>query len=353
MTIVFINNSRKWGGVKTWTLDFGVALRERGHRIVAVVRPGTVFEDACRRQGFVVHPLRFGPKYNPLAIWTLVRLLSRERASVAVVNISKDLNVGAVAAKLAGVPVVHRIGLLEDFKNTWEERLWHRWLVTRGVVPSDYLRRQVLAALPWFRAENLATIPNSKRVHDLPVAVGSGRAGTVFGVTSQLSPSKGHTYLLQACQGLREQGVEFHLRIAGEGTLEVSLREEVLQRGLAERVEFCGFVGDVTAFLVGLDAYVLPSLNESFSNAVLEAMAVGLPVVAFHAGGVPEVLGDCGVLTPPRDVAALRCAMAELVGEPEYRRRLGNAARKRAGERFDVGVNAVRLETLLGEVAGL
>lgn len=352
LTVAFVNFTRKWGGVRTWTLDFGQALSALGHRVVTILRPGTAFEEACSASAFSVHALRPGFKYNPLAIVRIMRTLRREKADVVVVNISKDLDVGAVAAKLCSLPVVHRVGLAEDFRDTTEERWRHRFLVDRILVPSQYLRTGLLERLDWLRPAEISVIPNSKALDRYALAPGSGGPEVVFGVTSQLSPSKGHTYLLQAMQSLVADGRTVRLRVAGTGSLEESLKAEARDRGLGRIVEFLGFQTDIPAFLATVDVYVLPSANESFSNAVLEAMASALPVVAFEAGGVPEVVGDAGVLTPPGDPTALASAMGRLAADANLRAALGGAARRRAEQRYDLKRNALTFETLLREVAG-
>lgn len=352
LTVAFVNANRKWGGVRTWTLDFGTALGERGNRVVAIVRAGTSFEEACRQARFRVHPLSFGPKYNPLAIARAVRIFAREKPDVVVVNISKDVEVGAVAARLCRIPVVHRVGLLEDYRGTPGERVRHRLLIDRVLVPSDYLRQGLLTRFPWLQPEEVEAIPNSKRMERFACRERPDRAEVVVGVTSQLSPSKGHTYLLRAVAKLAEEGVRLRVRVAGTGALEPALRDEAARLGLADVIDFCGFQRDIPTFLAGLDAYVLPSLNESFSNAVLEAMSSGLPVIAFEAGGVPEVVGGAGILTPPRDVPALAAALRRIATDPDLRRSLGSAARARAAEHYDLGRNAVRLEEFLRRVSG-
>ncbi len=242
MTVVFVNSTRKWGGVKSWTLDYGRALQERGHRVVVVARSGTPFVDACRAAGFEVHPFRFGPKYNPAAIRRLGRILRAVGAGVAVVNISRDLDVGAVAARMGGVPVVHRVGLVEDYRGTWEERLHHRWLVSRVLVPSSRMRDRIVARFPWISPSEVWAIPNAKFLDRYRPPRAAASDTVVFGTASQLSPSKGHGYLLEAFARVAGDGGRIRLRVAGTGGLERSLRERAAALGVADLVEFCGFV---------------------------------------------------------------------------------------------------------------
>lgn len=351
MIVLFVNSTRKWGGVKTWTLDYGRALAERGHRVVAAIRPGTPFEDACREAGFVVRPFRFGPKYNPVAIARMTRLVRNHRPDVAVVNISKDLEIGAVAARLCGVGVVHRVGLVEDYRGTWEERLRQRWLVDRVLVPSSVMRDRLAARFPWLSAEEVFALPNAKFL--ARYRPGEHRTGTdvVFGTASQFNPSKGHAILLEAVERLVRGGERIRLRLAGTGPLEGELRAKTDSMGLAGVVEFCGFLEDMPSFLASLDAYVLPSLKEGFPNSLLEALCAGLPTVATRLEGVEEMVGDAGLICARGDADALARAMDRVAADADLRRRLGGAARARAQERYDVRKNVLALEAFLGEVA--
>lgn len=351
MKITFVNSTRKWGGVKTWTLDFGRALRQRGHRVLVVARAGTPFVEACQEANFEVRPFTFGPKYNPVAIVRMRSLLRGERPDVVVVNISRDLEVGALAAKLCGLPVVHRVGLVEDYRGTLEEKLRHRLLVDRILVPGEWMRDGLLKRFSWFRPEEIEAIPNSKQLGVPRGEPPSEHGPIVFGITSQLSPSKGHGLLLEAWERTVAGGLPVRLDIAGVGALEEQLREEVTRRGLSESVRFCGFQRDVGSFLSGLHAFVLPSLKEGFPNTLLEALCAGLPTVAYDLPGCREMLGDAGVLVPVGSVEGLAAALGQVAGSAELRGALATKARHRAEERYDLQKNVLRLESLFREVA--
>jgi glycosyltransferase involved in cell wall biosynthesis len=347
LTVAFINSTRKWGGVKTWTLDFGSALRDRGHKIVALVRPGTPFVAACRDQCFTVHEVRFGPKYNPVAIARLVGTLRQERADLAVVNISKDLDVGAVAARMCRLPVLHRVGLLEDYRNTVEERLHFRFLVDHVLVPGRWMKQELLKSVPWLRAERITAIPNAKRLGGYPARAPSDPGCVTFGITSQLSPSKGHTEVFSALRTLVAKGLSVRLRVAGAGGSLGHLQEETRRLGIESAVEFCGFQRDVPGFLSTLDIFVLASSKEGFPNTLLEALCAGLPVVAYGLEGVREMVEDVGLTVAVGNQAQLADGMEQLARNAPVRTRLGAAARKLAAERYDVTQVVLRLETLL------
>jgi glycosyltransferase involved in cell wall biosynthesis len=102
--------------------------------------------------------------------------------------------------------------------------------------------------------------------------------------------------------------------------------------------------------LAGADLMIHPSVEEPFGIAVLEGMRAGLPIVASHVGGIPEVLGDTGLLVEPRDTMAIIRAVKHLLSKLENRAELGNMARVRFEERFSVGAMLGTIESYLAEI---
>ena len=121
---------------------------------------------------------------------------------------------------------------------------------------------------------------------------------------------------------------------------------------LDDRVHLAGFREDIGALYGAADLLVHPSRREGAPNAILEAMAAGLPVVATAIPSARELLGeDAGCLVPPEDAPALATALAELLADAPRRARLGEAARRRAEERFSREASIGRWEALLTAVA--
>lgn len=348
MNICFINFNKRWRGVKIWTLDYGKMLMERGHSVTAIVRSDNEFEKACREAGFDVYAFRPGMKYNPMSIYRILKILNKKQIDAAVVNISKDLNIGAVACKLAGVPVFHRVGLESDFKHTKEEKRLHN-LMAGIIVPSHHLKKELMN-FGWLTKE-IYVLHNSKIADHYREYKNKTEGPFYIGVTSFLTPSKGHIYLLEALKKLVDQNVPVRLRIAGDGDTKTKLESFVLEHGLEDYVEFAGFQRNIPKFLENIDIFVLPSLAESFGNTLLEAMFAGLPCIAFDTGGIPEVMGGTGILSPVKDVDALAENIRKVAGSFELRAELSKKARERALRVYDLKVNVERLESILkGEI---
>ena len=143
---------------------------------------------------------------------------------------------------------------------------------------------------------------------------------------------KGQHVLLEAARRLERAAPEFQFALLGGGRLEESLRAQA--QGLSN-VHFAGWVDDPLSWIAACDVFVLPSLREGLGSVLLDALRFGVPVVASRTGGIPEVVtGDCGVLVPPGDAAALAAVLERLARDPALLERLGRGAQERADE-FD------------------
>jgi glycosyltransferase involved in cell wall biosynthesis len=151
----------------------------------------------------------------------------------------------------------------------------------------------------------------------------------LLGAVGRLSAEKGFDVLLRAVGQLVREGLDVGLLIAGEGDERVRLQALVGELGLADRVRLLGYCSDTRDLYQALDVYVLSSLREGLPNVLLEAMAMGAPVVATRIAGVPRLVRDGanGLLVEPGDVAGLAAAVRRLAGEPDLRGRLQQAAR--------------------------
>jgi glycosyltransferase involved in cell wall biosynthesis len=158
----------------------------------------------------------------------------------------------------------------------------------------------------------------------------------LIGIVGRLAEQKGHTYLLQAMPIIREW-VAAHLAVIGTGSLEANLHAEVARLGIGDCVHFLGSRNDVAEIVSHLDLLVSASLWEGLPAAILEAMALGVPVVATDVSGSREVVqtGVTGVLVPPAEPAALAQAVIAMLTDPAGAHRMAQDARQMAA-RFTV-----------------
>ncbi|GEJ56261.1 glycosyltransferase [Anaeromyxobacter diazotrophicus] len=164
---------------------------------------------------------------------------------------------------------------------------------------------------------------------------------------------KGHRWLVEACALLRDRGVPIRCVLVGDGPERAAVERQVAALGLGDRVALVGNQPQdrIRALLEGSDAMALPSvvtpagMMDGIPVALMEAMAMGLPVVSTRVSGIPELVEDgrTGLLAPPQDAPALAAALERLHRDPPLARRLAEAGRARVLARFDLRENAARL----------
>jgi glycosyltransferase involved in cell wall biosynthesis len=218
--------------------------------------------------------------------------------------------------------------------NRWlDDRVYRRLFQgTDVILLSDALRKDVEKYVP---AERIAICPNGL---DLPEGKertpGTGDVQLLF--LSNLLPDKGFEDLLDACVLLRRQGVPFRCRFVGAPSASISKDEflrRVEKRNLSDSVVYEGpkYGPEKQAVLRGADMLVHPTRDDCFPLVILEAMAVGLPVVSSREGGIPDEVEDgvSGLLCEKGNPVALADAISSLAGDEKLRLKMGNAGRER------------------------
>jgi glycosyltransferase involved in cell wall biosynthesis len=159
----------------------------------------------------------------------------------------------------------------------------------------------------------------------------------VIGYIGNFAPGKGHRQLVEAFGKIEREIPKARLLILGEGRLD-EVDEAVERMGSAGKITFAGWRPDVAACINAMDVFVQPSLSEAFSQVLIEAMGIGLPVVATKVGAAHEVIDDGknGFLIEPDEPDAIYRATVHLFAQPEKRKSIGYAAREAVCRRFTV-----------------
>lgn len=157
----------------------------------------------------------------------------------------------------------------------------------------------------------------------------------LIGSMGALYKDKGYEYLLKVIPKITQNNL-VKLEILGAGPLENKLKQLSENLEVTNVVKFCGFQKNTQKFMVDWDIYVQPSLDESFCLALAEAMAMGLPVIASKTGGMPELVGEAGLLVPTRDENALENAIIKLANDAKLRIKLGKKAKERINKYFTI-----------------
>ncbi len=189
----------------------------------------------------------------------------------------------------------------------------------------------------------------------------SSTSPIIIGIVGQIGERKGHVYLLHAIPPIIQLYPGIKIWIVGkepqsstEGYTE-QVRLYVKDAHLDQYVRFWGFRKDIPDILAQLDILVLPSLQEPFGKIVVEAMAMGKPVVASRVGGVPEIVvdGETGILVPPKNATAIQKALEQLIVNSEKRKQMGVAGRKRVEQHFSIKKTVRKTEQIYEEILSL
>ncbi|MCQ8239257.1 glycosyltransferase family 4 protein [Rhizosaccharibacter radicis] len=347
------------------------ALRERGHEVVGACADGPLIEPV-RAEGFRVEALPLARSLRPGAQWrafrALLALIRREKPDLVHAHMPISGFLARLAARLSGVPVV--------------AYTCHGFLFNQ---PGSRKRRALSLAIEWlggrltdrFLTVSTEEAADARRlgIHRDAVAVGNGRSPAIFHpdpdarrrvraalgvpddrpvvvIVSRLVRHKGHPELLAAMAEVPDA----ELWVVGErlpsdhgADLEPCFAEAARPDRLGTRLRRLGYRTDIPALLAAADVFALPSHFEGLPMSVIEAMLCGLPVVATAIRGPREqvVDGETGLLVPPATVEPLRDALRRLCVDPGLRRRLGEAGRQRALDRFEEAAVAARTVALL------
>lgn len=166
-------------------------------------------------------------------------------------------------------------------------------------------------------------------------------AALVIGAVARIDPVKGIRHIVEAFKLLHAENPNAHLLLAGDGEDRPELEKLSREYGISDRLHFLGHRTDIADLLHAMDIFALPSLNEGYGKAIVEAFCAGLPVVATRVGGIPALIkdGETGILVPPADPAALANAISRLLNDPALRQQLSAASLRRVSD--DLSVEAM------------
>jgi len=309
-----------------------VCLRERGP-----------LADALEAAGVPVTLIALRSRLDPRGIRALAQWLREQRVDLVHAHMYRSNVPGAIAARWAGVRrvlcQVHNIDTWETRRQRWMDRFLLRWR-TAMIAVSEEVKRDVVANLRCppekvrvlYNGIDLSEYGTAEPSPALRRELGVPEGARVVVMLARLVEQKRHTRLLQALEAIRRELPPTRLLLVGDGKLRAALEAEVRRRGLDDLVTFTGHRTDIPAILALADLSVLTSDREGFSNAIVESLAAGVPVVATDVGGNAEAIvdGESGLLVQPDDLPALAEGLRSLLRNEARRGEMSRAARERA-----------------------
>ena len=344
------------GGAEWWHLRAALALSARGHTVRLLLRRGPL-ADRAREAGLAIDLLPLAFDLDLVSTARAFFLFRRHRPDLILLNDQRECRLVAPAAAAAGVRArVQRKGW-PFLKGSWRDRLIYRHAVTHLLAVSEEVARvfRARSGLPLEKIRVLVNGVDTKKFGGgdragMRERLGATEGAPLFGSAGRLASQKNFSLLVEALG--RVNTGRPRLAIAGEGEERGALAERARTYGV--ELMMPGQVDDMPSFYAALDGFVFPSRQEGRSNAVAEAMAAGLPVVASDIPGNRELIepGRTGLLFPAGDAGALAAEIKGLLADPVRARALGAAARAWARENLDAEKSWTALEDNLRDAAG-
>ena len=354
-TILHTESSLGWGGQERRILAEALAMRERGHRLLLACDPKGELFPRGQRAGFLVLPLAFGGWRNFPAGLALRRFLLREGVDFLNTHSSLDSWVGTLALTGLKKPFLVRTRHLSTpvKMNRPTRRLYN---TPKATITTSQGIKELLQERLGVPEPKILSIPTGVSLRDfaprqpdasllekLQIPAGA----FIWGMVSVLRSWKGHLYALEALKELADAGLKTCLVVVGEGPYRSLIEPRIEELGLSTRVRLVGYQEDVAPWLALMDVVAMASYaHEGVPQAVLQALAMGKPVVGTTVGGIPEVIvpGETGLLVPPKDAPALAAALRRLDEHPEQRTEMGRRGRELVMQKYSLEQMALAVE---------
>lgn len=328
---------------------------------VAGLRPPDPAGQFLEAHNIVVHYLPYG-KMSPAHIRAIAHLAREGRFDVLHLHGYSSANFGRIVGWRLHIPtIMHEHAVLRVLPHQFIIDWLLRYKVRVAVAVSQAVKRflQTGRSVPEHKIRIIHNGINVKAFAEVSreqanafrERLGLRVRDVVVGTVTRFREEKGNRYLIEAAAKLANEFPEVYFVLVGDGPLRDDLQQRARAWNIESRVLFAGFVDDVRPALAAMDIVAIPSLQEGFGLAMVEAMAAGKSIVASDVGGLAEIAESekTALLVPPGNSEALAEAIARLLRDASLRKKLGDAARN-ASERFSIESNVRELEMLYGEL---
>lgn len=333
MKILILNTFPAWGGDEKWTVNVGVGLVKRGHQVIIACRPQSPTAIKSKDAGLEVIPFNIGPD---IAFWRIPafrRHLKDNAVEVVLCVQNRDVKIGALAAKLTGVPAIFARQGIDNIR----KKLGHKIPFTKfidGIITNTRSIKNLYESYGWFNDNFVRvvydgfTFPDSLEKIDLYEEFDLKSDSKVIVGAGRLSRQKRFDLLIDVAKIAKSEKLNWSFVIVGTGRLENQLKKMVSDQGVTDMVKFIGFREDVITIMNSADMFVLSSDSEGMSNALREAMAVGKACIATDVFGVSELFqnGKSGIKVNRGEAKELYLAIKNIFSDAKLERNLGKNA---------------------------
>lgn len=345
-TICFFNSANKWGGGEKWHLETSLYMQQHGYEVLFICNEGSDLHKRLQgtKLNHVLIKVNNFSFLNPMIILKVKKILNKHDVEIIIMNLSRDLKVAGMAAKLAGVRrVIYRRGSAIPIKNTVLNRYYFKSVVTDILANSIATKNTVLKNnANLFPEEKIKVIYNGIDFNDFsekdfqPIYTKQNDELVLINL-GRMEFEKNQKFLIEVAQELKFRNLNFKLIIGGAGRLKEALEKLAKALNVSDIVLFPGFIQNPKDLMYSGDVFLLPSLWEGFGYVLAEAALCKKPIVAFNVASIPEVVIDneTGFLTPLNDLQLFADKIELLYNNPQLRKDMGVKGYNYATATFD------------------
>ena len=361
MRILQLKTSATRGGAETMLLQLTRGLVRRDYEIMTILGEEGWLFDRMNEEGLSCRVMPLTSQMGLISVRGLSHIIREYRPDVILSHGSRVNFFGALAALGSGVPTIS----VEHNMDSWRKssrifRAIDRWTARRNVgrIAVSKAVGSMLVEMGLFDGDEIEVIPNGVEFPMMSTCIDESYIRRQHGVdvddivivtVARLTQQKGHRYLIESLPEITQAFPRVKCLFLGDGDMAAELKAQVDNMGLGRFVVFAGSVDGVWVILQACDLFVLPSLWEGLPVSVIEAMGVGVPVIATDVAGTPEVVHHekTGMLVPPQDSSALAMTVIDLLGDEDKCSKLAGAGIEFARESFSLDAVLDRYEVAL------
>ena len=351
MRVLQVNSARGWGGGEVHCLSLCEELQRAGGEVILACRSNTPLAMRAAQAGIETLLLPNKNDLDLLSAWRMAQFCRHRQIEIVHAHLVRDYLISYFARQFGAD--FRRILTRHVLFPMSASRLNRRMLADAdAVIAVSVAARDVIVQHPGAHPERVVIVHNGIRTQEFSNAMPAGwrhefhiaPTASIIGSIGVLLPQKGQYLLLRALPMVQTRHPHAAIALVGDDFSEQAYVAELTQLaislGIERSVYFLGARTNIAGILREFNLFALPSLSESFSLALVEAMAAGLPVIASDTGGMREVVvhRETGILTPPDDPQALATAICRLLDYPEIAADYGQAGQQRAAAQFDLSV---------------
>jgi glycosyltransferase involved in cell wall biosynthesis len=346
MNLLFLNSAKQWGGNENWVALATAAIDKAGHHTIVAYRSDDI---GVRLNGKKIR-LPFYSEMDVITFFRLYKIIRNNQIDAIIATKQKDYFLGGILANICRVPNLIRLGIVRPLKNSWSKRLLYDQLCD-GIIVNARKIEETLLTSAFIRKDKICMVYNGVDITGIAAKSEQEISKKPFPFlivsSGMLIKRKGFNFLLTTFARFlkRTNSANAGLLILGSGVELENLQQLSRDLKIDGNIVFQGYQQNPFPYLKQSDCFVMMSENEGISNALLEAMALKIPVITSASGGITEVIRDGvnGFIVDRNDEAGLANRMQQLYQQADLRKRMGEEGYRTILDQFS-------LETMAGKM---